>query len=431
MVSSERSRKYVLFLGTRALSLERISEIVTAREVGYEIIMASDTPEAFSSYGFEHNIDVPLSDYEKATSLILAYLKEHSLSVVGVVGWQDREEELTSHLTAQLDLPTCSLEANRKARDKASTRRMLDDLGGQYNPQYVRVSDFLSFKSAVEQIGVPCILKPAGNSGGRGIVTVRSTDNLEQIWQTFSEYNASEKGGLYAKYRDCDLLEELVIGSEHSISGMVADGEIYLFSITDKRIDHEAQLQYENILPSMLSAETQADVKEMAVSVIRATGIDWRSFHIDFMVAEKGLRILEIGARLGGECINSHLIPLASSGKIIPYQLLIEYLIQGKPLPLESHDCTHLLSRYAGSRVIPSPQPGTLTHVSGFEKVCEHPNTRDFVQIKGIGDEMRPPTEAYEEYKVAYLVAECPFQDNIHDVLDEISGQVKIEVEPF
>ncbi|MBD2145849.1 ATP-grasp domain-containing protein [Sphaerospermopsis sp. FACHB-1194] len=430
-LSKSASKPLVLFLGTRALTLERIAEIATAREGGYEIIMASDTPALFQSYGFSHNIYAPLSDYETSTDCILNYINEQNLTICGVIGWQDREEELTSHLTAKLNLPTCELAANRFARNKSATRQLLEELGGKYNPKYACVVDLASFEDAINKIGTPSLLKPAGNSGGRGIVAVRSPENLADIWEHFYNYNAPSQGGLYAKYRECDLLEEMLIGSEHSIAGMVVDGEIYLFAIIDKRIDLGLQLQYENVLPSTLAPEIQDEVREMAYAVMKSTGINWRGFHIDFMVTSHGLRILEIGARPGGECINSHLIPMASSGEIQPYRLLLDYVIQGKRVPLEQQDYTQTFTRRVGSRVIAPPSPGKITRLNGLEKICEHPNTRDFTQIAGVGSIMRPPTEAYEQYKIAYVIAECPLEENLSHIFDRLVSQLEIEISPM
>lgn len=416
----------ILYLGTRALSLEKVAEIEAARRLGYDVVMASDNPDVFSSYGFEHNFEAPLSKHDEATNIILEYFDKHSLSVSGVVSWQDQEEELAARLAAHLNLAECTLDSNRKARDKTATREMLSKINEKYNPKYQLVNSEISFEESIEKIGLPCILKLAGNSGGRGVLAITSESEVKEKWDKFIEDNATSKGGLYTKYRDSILLEELVTGSEHSISGMVTDKDIYLLAITDKRIDHTTQLQYENVLPSCLSLRVQEEIKVMAEQMITASGIQWRGFHIDFIVTKTGIKVLEMGARLGGECINSHLVPMASSNRINPYELLIEYIIQGRKPPLSRSDYTQDFDRRAGSRVVAPTSPGWITDIRGLDKLCEHPNTRDFVQLKGIGSKMRPPTDAYEEYKVAYVIAECPLTQNLSQILDEMTADIKI-----
>jgi biotin carboxylase len=422
------SQGTILFLGTRELPLERVAEIQVAREMGHEVIMVSDRPEVYQSYGFTHNFQAPLGNYEQAIPIITDYLQTHKLPISGVISWQDREEELAAHLTKHLGLPSCSLEANQKARNKAMTRQMLESLGGHYNPRYEFVYDAESFTQALEKLGKNGMLKLAGNSGGRGIASISEQDDPKSVWDKFIAANDPSQGEMYAFYRDRIILEEKLTGSEHSVSGVVVDGEVIIFAITDKRIDLATQLQYQNLTPSRLSVDRQQEIKKMATDVIRATGINWRGFHLDFMVTDQGLKILELGARLGGECINSHLISLASSS-LHPYQVIMD-VIQGQST-LTQTDYSQSFSRQAASRVIAPPAKGRITHISGLEKLCTSPYTRDFVQLKGIGDLVIPPTEAYEQYKIAYLIAESGLEEDLNTILDEMVADLKIEVEPI
>lgn len=418
----------ILFLATRELPLERIMEIQTVREMGYEVIMVSNNPTVYNSYNFNHNFQAPLIEIDKSVPIILNYLKDNEITISGVIAWQDGEEELASHLTKHLNLPSCPIEANKKARNKAETRALLETLEGNYNPSYEFVTDADSFKKGLAKIGKQCMLKLAGNSGGRGILSVNPDANPDEVWSKFISDNDSSQGGIYECYRDSIILEEKLVGSEHSISGAIANGKVVIFAINDKRIDLDTQLQYQNTTPSHLSDELHQKIEKMTVDVMSATGINWRGFHLDFMVTNSGLKILELGARLGGECINSHIIPLASYGQLKPYREIIN-IIQGKST-LKETNYSQKFSRKVASRVIAPPKAGYITNISGFEKLCNSPYTRHFIQLKGIGDLMIPANEAYEQYKVAYVIAECGLDEDIDAILDEMIKDVSITIKP-
>lgn len=418
--------KKILFLGTRELPLERVREILTAQEMNYEVVMVSNNPDIYNSYNFNHNFQAPLIEIETATTIILNYLKENDISISGVVAWQDGEEELAAQLTKELNLPSCPVEANKKARNKSETRILLENLGGKYNPSYFFVNDVDSFKEGLAKIGTQCMLKLAGNSGGRGILSVNPKANPDEVWEKFIADNDASQGGIYECYRDAIILEEKLVGSEHSVSGAVVDGNVIIFAINDKRIDLDTQLQYQNTSPSVLSDELHQKIEKMTIDVIRATQINWRGFHLDFMVTNNGLKILELGARLGGECINSHIIPLASQGHLQPYQEILK-IIQGESTLSETNYSQSFVRKVA-SRVIAPPQAGEITHISGFEKICNNPYTRHFIQLKGLGDVMVPPNEAYEQYKVAYVIVEGGLDEDLDFILDEMLKDVVIEV---
>ncbi|MDB9474942.1 ATP-grasp domain-containing protein [Dolichospermum circinale] len=206
------------------------------------------------------------------------------------------------------------LEAVLNVRNKANTRRVLNQLSS-VNPKYAIIHDYESFSKSLKTVGIPCLLKPSGASFGRGIFKISAYEEAEKIFQQFIEYCTPSRDEIYSYFSNEFLLEEYLNGTEHSVAGIVADNQVYVLAITDKKINREIPFQYENIVPSKLSQDIQNQILEISHLAVQLMGINWCGFHIDLMVTDHGLRILEIGGRLGGECINSHLIPLDISEK--------------------------------------------------------------------------------------------------------------------
>lgn len=418
--------RHLLYLDSRELPSERQAELRAAIDQGYRIVMATPTPQAYRGYALAHVINANVGNYDEAEAAILDYITRNDIRIDGIVAWKDREVELAARLGARLKLPCTSPEAALNVRDKTRTRRVLDQIDGA-NPRYAIVADEAGFLAALDQVGVPSLLKPAGNSGSRGIRRIGSREGALEIYREFRSYNAAQAGDMFRYFEDVALLEQELTGSEHSMAGVVSGGVVITFGIADKRFERSLPLQYQNTMPSRLPAQTQEEIVALVKRAVAATGIDHCGFHVDFMRTDEGIRILEIGGRLGGELINSHLIPLAQPG-LDPYRVVLE-VVQGRN-PLSRSDYTQSFTSYTGSRVVMPPDFGVVQHVAGVEKVRRDPRCRDFMQLYGPGDEMVTPDVKFKAFEIGYIVAQGERDQDIDAVLDELAGRIAITVEP-
>jgi hypothetical protein len=222
------------------------------------------------------------------------------------------------------------------------------------------------------------------------------------------------------------LLEQMVIGSEHSISGLVANGKVTLNAIVDKKFDRTIPIQYENVTPSLLSPDRQTSLCDMVRAGVAATGINWCGFHADVMVTQDGPKILEIGGRLGGGFVNSHLIPYSIAG-FSPYRTLLD--IARGIVPENFKDRIGSATIRAGQRVVMPAGIGTVVRTDGFEKLWRRIETR-FVQVMaGRGSQMALPQNRFKAYEIAYIVAQCALDDDISQVLERLAADIAVVVE--
>jgi len=412
----------ILYLGTRAFPLERQEEILAAARLGADILMASPNSEVYADFHLKWNISVPLGDYETAKSMILSFVQFNKIDVSGVVAWTDREVELAAMLAEALGLPSTPKESTVNVRDKSRTRNAIQVVESSLNPRYAIISGKDELREAVNYVGTPLILKPCGNSGGRGIFRVNSPDMAEQVFDEYVRYNGSQKGDMYSYYTDKILVEQFVQGSEHSLAGLVSQGKVQFFGFSDKRIDSDISFQYQNCVPSTLPEDVQNKVKLGVERIIPHLGLDNCGFHVDFIHSDEGPKILEIGGRLGGESINSHLIPHAS-GNFFPYEALLE-TITGN-----TYHFNHLdFRRKAGIRAIYSKETGTLKRIDGFEQLRQDDRVIEAVQLRNVGQEVAPPRELYNSCRIISFVATCALDQDLEEVLDDIANHITVEV---
>lgn len=419
----------LLYLDTRDLPPERDAQILAAVESGYRLVVATDRPDKFRFHPVDLVIETALGKYDRAESEIEASLRSHGISLAGVLCWKDREVELASRLASRFQLRGSSADAARRARDKAETRKALAPLN--VNPGYAVVGSRAEFLAALGSLKPPCLLKPAGNSGSRGIARVAdpadpADPTAHVAWDEFSDYNRRGAGDMFSYYADHALLEEELAGSEHSVAGLVSQGRVHVVALADKRFEREIFMQYENVVPSRLPAEIQEAIVDVVTRGVAAIGLTDAGFHADVMVDESGKPyILEIGGRLGGEMINSHLIPLAYGG-FSPYAELIRVLTGQEP-PLQEAIYRHP-RMCAGARIIRAPHVGSIRHIHGVEALHKHPAVRLVLQMKGPESTVHTPQTQFKEYELIYVIAQCGLGEDMHELLESLEAMVTIEM---
>ena len=107
------------------------------------------------------------------------------------------------------------------------------------------------------------------------------------------------------------IVEEYMRGPEVSVETLAVNGKVTIVQITDKITTgqpHFVELGHSQ--PSSLSYEIQQQIRDITVAANEAIGIKDGPSHTEIIVTEKGPKIVELGARLGGDCISSHLVPL-------------------------------------------------------------------------------------------------------------------------
>lgn len=155
-----------------------------------------------------------------------------------------------------------------------------------------------------QDLRFPVIVKPVDRSGSRGINLVYGMEGLEDAVNKALEESLSRAA----------LVEEYVKGREVSVESISWKGKHYILAVTDKvttGAPHFVELAHHQ--PSSLSAEILVKVRDMTKKALEALGITEGASHTELMIGEDGgIHVIEVGARMGGDFIGSHLVPLST-----------------------------------------------------------------------------------------------------------------------
>ena len=153
------------------------------------------------------------------------------------------------------------------------------------------------------EIGFPLIIKPVDSFSSRGVYKINAYDEIEKYLNITRNFSAT--GDI--------LLEEFMEGPEVSVESVTQNGITTTIQITDKVITpYPTAVEMAHIQPSGLNEETQEEIRKLVKKAITALGLDNCASHAEVKITDQGPKMVELGARLGGDYITSHLVPLST-----------------------------------------------------------------------------------------------------------------------
>ena len=180
-------------------------------------------------------------------------------------------------------------------------------------PMYFSVYNYDCYIKAINKIrenNYRCIVKPADNSGSRGIRLIDNydSDNLRRIYDYCMQNSIS--GNL--------VVEEYMEGPEVSVETISKNGICNVIQVTDKLTTGAPYfVEMGHSQPSQLGHLIVEKIKKVAIEANRAIGIIDGPSHTEIKITKNGPKIVEIGARLGGDNITTHLVPYSTGVNMV------------------------------------------------------------------------------------------------------------------
>ena len=349
--------------------------------------------------------------YDRAGVIATARALSRTLSVVGVLSWDETLIVTTAHVAAELGLPGAGIEGIEGCRDKLHSRQVLS-AAGLAQPRFAWVASADEAVRAAQQNGYPVVLKPRGMGASIGVVLARDE---QEVREAFATAEASSFEGALA-YQGGALVEEYLAGEEISIDAAVVEGDYRVMFLARKRV---GLYPYFEELGHTVDADDvllkDGDLLAMLKAAHQAIGLQSAITHTEVKLTPGGPVIVEINGRLGGD-----LIPLLGklATGIDPGVAVVDVAMGVVP------DLTATGSRVTGVRfgypvedcVVTSlalPRPGTPAGLL---------MARDLVEP---GAELRLPPGGYIA-RYCYLIATATSATECDLVLDKAADAITV-----
>lgn len=360
--------KKLMILGASILQLPAIQQ---AKKMGLHVIAVDMNQDAigFKEPGIQceviSTIDIPA---------VLKCAKDNAIDGIMTLA-SDMPMQTVAVVAEKLGLVGVSKETALKATNKAFMRDALQGCNVPI-PVYHRVSDYPEFVKAVDNImnnGYKCIVKPADNSGSRGVDLLKSQtpDNLQKAYD-YSKF-FSRTGEL--------VVEEYMEGPEVSVETLSINGNCHVIQITDKITTGAPYfVEMGHSQPSMLSEKIKEEIAEVAKAANKALGIMDGPSHTEIKVTKDGPKIVELGARLGGDNITTHLVPLSTGVNMV--ECCIRIALGEVP------NITAKYNKAAAIRYFKT-SCGTVKNIIGIHDAELVPDVKQVSIVHGIGEELK------------------------------------------
>lgn len=333
--------------------------ILKAKELGYETHVFAwqdgSVGETTADYFY------PISIVEKDT--ILEECRKIQPDAIATIA-SDLANITVQYVASRLGLPCNSDECIAVSTNKYLMRCALRD-AGVATPRFQTVSS----AEECDDVIFPVIVKPTDRSGSRGITKVLSVQELSGAIDAAVQHSFEKKA----------IIEEYIQGPEYSCECISFEGKHILLTLTQKFTTGAPYfIETGHIEPADLTDDMLEQVRAEVFAGLDALKIQNGASHAEFRITpEAQVRIIEIGSRMGGDCIGSDLVRISTGRDFV--KMVIDTALGRMPdMSIVSKPCPAAIRFVFGERdlqileKIRREAPEAIQFVSHIEDITDH-----------------------------------------------------------
>ncbi|MPY57142.1 ATP-grasp domain-containing protein [Streptomyces spongiae] len=370
--------KRIMVVGVPWSTHELVPAARDAERLGARLNVV-DTPDALRTIGD----DVPCERIAVATleepELVAA---AHEIAPDCVVSITELTMEHAALVREALGHPGTSADVELTVADKLRTRAVLQKHGLTGVGHWETTLDEVA--GLVATLDLPVVVKPRQLTGSAGVRLVADPDDVTPLLEQYDQETAAHFR------RDRLLVESYVPGEEISAEGIVVDGELHLFTLTDKvNTGAPHYVEVGHLMPGAKSSEWEPRIHDYLQRCVTALGVVTSPVHAEVKVTDDAVEVIELHTRYGGDDIVQ----------------LIERSCGMRPFE------TYFAAMLDGTRPAPGPHAGDAVWGVGFFSApvgsAFHWPSYDFpypqaVMRLEVDATAEPKLRAYEGVRLAY-----------------------------
>lgn len=300
----------------------------------------------------------------------------------GIYNGPDHYMSAALTIFSELGLQRSSPEVFRLMHRKDRLREHLRQ--AELSPVRVMAVDGeLQLRQAVEQIGLPIILKPVDGGGSKNIHLLQNDSDVGRIIRT--SLNLAGKNSRW-------IAEEYLTGIQISVEAMTYGvGDHVIMGITEKfEVAPPHFVENGGVFPARLSHAVARAAADLTTAMLTSVGYAFGASHTELMITPQGPRIIETHARAAG------LIPflMEAANGVCMHKTLLGAVTGRRMSPTK--DDIGLLS-------FMSFEVGrTIKSIAGRQELSEHPYVKKHNVWVAVGQVV--PEITYNDLRHGYIV---------------------------
>lgn len=271
--------------------------VMKAKEMGFETHVFAWEEGAVCKDIADYFYPITITDIDSIHS------ECQKIQPVGIVSiGSDLATVAVNTIADRMGLIGNSLACTKVSTDKFLMRSCLSSAGLRC-PSFIRIASAepdLDYST----LSYPVIVKPVDRSGSRGVSKVDGQDGL---WEALNKARSESLIGDI-------IIESYIEGRELSIEAISWRGEHHILQYTDKVTTgppHFVEMSHHQ--PALLTELERNKLHDTVISALDALMITNGASHTEVKFDQDGEpTIIEVGARMGGDCIGSDLVSLST-----------------------------------------------------------------------------------------------------------------------
>ena len=268
-----------LLLGSGELGKEVAIELM---RMGVEVVACDKYPNAPAMQVAHHFHVFNMLDGEKLREIIELEKPDHIIPEV---------EAIATPVLVQLEKEGYNVTPTANAAwltmNREGIRRLAAEELGITTSRYKFASDKEEFLQAVEEIGIPCVVKPIMSSSGHGQSTIKKQEDIEKAWKIAQEGGRAGAGRVIVEgFVDFDY--EITLLTVRNIAGTQ-----YCEPIGHIQIDGDYRYSWQ---PQPMATAALAKAQEIAKKVTDALG-GYGIFGVEMFIKGNDVIFSEVSPR--------------------------------------------------------------------------------------------------------------------------------------
>ncbi|MFY4720716.1 pyridoxal-phosphate dependent enzyme [Streptomyces sp. LaBMicrA B280] len=335
--------------------------------------------------------------------------------IAGITTTSDFYVPAAARLARWLGLPGNPPEAVTACRDKSALRALLESAGVR-QPRYAVVRDASEVAAAVARTGLPCVVKPADDSGSVNVLLCADEATATAHAERVLAVTTNVRGMPTAR---TVLVEEYLDAPEYSVEMFTWDGRAECVGITEKSVTGTPHfVEHRHLFPAPLPAETAQRITETVTAALDAAGIRLGATHTEVKLTARGPAVIEINPRPAGGMI-PELIRLATGVDLLEQQLRTAVGLAPALKPAQD--------AHAGIQFLLPDADGVLDAVDGTQEAAAVPDVEAVTVTAAPGTAVRRPRSAGD--RIGHVIAGHPTPERVTAALDEARRLVRLSVD--
>lgn len=311
---SNLTGKKLLILGGKALMIDMVRK---AKKMGIYTIVTDNRPYELSPAKkiADKYYNISFSEIDKIVDLI----RQEKIDGV-LTGYTDSYIEYYLKICKTAGLPCYGDEHQFKiATDKSTFKKACIGAGIPVIPgREIYSLDEARFEA--EKLGYPVILKPADNSGSRGVIKCLSETEIEAAY-SYSKSYSNMGVVILEKFMNCENI---------AVSYFASDGNIRLTTTCERKL-HISDSTGSSITsftqyPSKFTDRYVKEMNDKVINMLKKNGFNNGMIAFQMFVDEKSFYFCEMCFRPSG---GHHYIMIEDQNNIDEMSLLIEFAVNG------------------------------------------------------------------------------------------------------